>query len=550
MPMSLPTQNHKDVKALIKSLTKSQKKYIKLYSRVQTGEKCYIFIFDFYNNRIKNSDEALKKALIKANLLTVKIKDPDAFIRASKTYTYKYIMSVLRLMYEKKGTEEQVAKEHFANAKIYLEKFGADAAREELNKAFELFKKYENYLCLIDVCRMELNLEQSLGDKASLKKCKIFNKKISVYSELLVLENFFNDLRVQLFIHYRNNARGKHNQDKLQELKNLLNHQLFHEDNAIKSFKTHYAYYMTLAYYSLITNELFDAQQCFKKILEIWQAETHFITEQPNVYTALLSNYLNICTITECLDGRFLDYLNLLAFQKHQTAKDKLNQLQEILFLKLRYYMFLGQFDEAQSIIDEIKLKLDTFVDILPASRKVAFFYNIITFYFIMENFQEASEWIINLDDLEQKSEQRMDLQIRLKYLQLVIQLESGNIDMFKRVGSVSNHIRHKGMLGNLELSIMLYLTKISEAFSKKTRKFQMSLLFAELEKHKREIGEENIAGLGIIEIQTWLESRINNEKMYAVYQANRQKKLQETKSRVKAQEEILISQKIHLSIK
>ena len=141
--MSLPTQNHKDVKDLIKSLTKSQKKYIKLYSRIQAGEKCYIFIFDFYNKRIKNKDEDLKKALQKTTLLTNK-KDPDAFIRASKTYTYKYIMSVLRLMYEKQGTEEQQAKAHFANAKICLDKFGVDAARDELNKAHELFEKYEN----------------------------------------------------------------------------------------------------------------------------------------------------------------------------------------------------------------------------------------------------------------------------------------------------------------------------------------------------------------------------------------------------------------------
>jgi biopolymer transport protein ExbD len=535
MLMTLPAQNHKDVKTLIKSLTKSQKKYIKLYSRIQTGEKCYLFIFDFYNKRIKNNDEDLKKALQKTQYLTEKIKDPDAFIRASKTYTYKYIMSVLRLMCKKQGTEEQRAKEYFTNAKIYLEKFGVDAACEELNKAHLLFKKYENYLCLIDVCRMELNLELSLGDKTSLEKCEVLNQKISSYSELLALDNFFNDLRVQFFIHYRNHSRGKFNQNKLQDLKKLLSQPAFNPENAAKSFKTHSAYYITLGYYSLIANELLDAQQYFKKILEIWQGDTHFITEQPNVYTALLSNYLNICTIAEHLDDKFLDYFNLLAFQKHQSCKDRLNQLQETLFLKLRYHIYLGQFDEAQNIIDEISLKLNTFIDILPASRKVAFFYNIIIFYFIMEKFQEASEWIIKWDKLEQKSEQRIDLQIRLKYFQLIIESELGDIDMFTRVGSVSNHIRHKGMLGKLELLIMRYLIKIAEASSKRTRNHEMKLLFGELEKHKMVIGEKNIGGLGIVEIQTWLESRMKNEKMYSIYQVNRQKKLQKSESYIQA---------------
>ena len=533
--MSLPAKEHKSLKGLIETLEKSEKKYIKLYSKMQKGEKRYIFIFDFYNNRIKNNDENLKKALQKENILTEKVKDPDAFIRSHKKYTYDYIMAVLRLMYEKHGMEEQKAKEYFANAKIYLEKFGPKPASEELKKAHDLFKKYENYTSLIEVSKMELHLEQILEKKTSLENCQVINQQIANYSDLLMLENIFNELRVKFFIHYRNHARGKYNQVKLVELKELLKHQSFNQENAARSFKTHSAYYVTLGYYSLISNEIVDAQSHFEKILDLWKENQHFITEQSNIYTSLLSNYLNICTINENLGDKFLGYLKLLAFQKPQTIKNKLNQLQEILFLKLRYYMSSGQLKEAQLVINEIILKLNSFIDIIPASRRIAFFFNISVFYFIMENFETASEWIKKWERLEEKSMQRIDLQIRWKYLELIMETEfNPNLDIFVRVGSISNHIRHKGMLGKLELLIMRFLIKIKETPFKRERIYQMRLFYAELENYKANLHEENIGGLGITEIQTWLESRMNNKKMYNVYSHNRQGKFQKnTKNQV-----------------
>lgn len=98
---------------LIKSLTKSEKRFFKLHSALQSGEKNYLRIFDAIDKQKAYDEDAIKQQFAR-----------ETFIRhfpSEKNHLYKLILKALRA-YHAESSIGGLLKQHINNIEILFGK--------------------------------------------------------------------------------------------------------------------------------------------------------------------------------------------------------------------------------------------------------------------------------------------------------------------------------------------------------------------------------------------------------------------------------------------
>ena len=98
---------------LIKSLNKSEKRFFKLSSTIQAGDKNYLRIFDFVDKQEEYDEEALKVAF-----------QNETFIKhlpSEKNHLYKLILKSLRSYYSEQSISS-ILKQEIKNIEILYAK--------------------------------------------------------------------------------------------------------------------------------------------------------------------------------------------------------------------------------------------------------------------------------------------------------------------------------------------------------------------------------------------------------------------------------------------
>ncbi|HMN04416.1 MAG TPA: hypothetical protein PKD45_01715 [Flavobacteriales bacterium] len=121
---------------LIKSLTKSEKRFFKLHSSLQSGEKNYLRIFDAVDKQREYDEEAIKKQFAK-----------ETFVRhfpSEKNHLYKLILKALRAFHAESSTTG-VLKQHINNIEILFGKALYEEANKMLQRAKKIARDHERF---------------------------------------------------------------------------------------------------------------------------------------------------------------------------------------------------------------------------------------------------------------------------------------------------------------------------------------------------------------------------------------------------------------------
>ena len=121
---------------LIQSLTKSEKRFFKLHSALQSGEKNYLRIFDAVDKQKAYDEEAIKKQFAK-----------ETFIRhfpSEKNHLYKLVLKALRA-YHAESSVTGVLKQHINNIEILFSKALYAEATKILHRAKKVAADHERF---------------------------------------------------------------------------------------------------------------------------------------------------------------------------------------------------------------------------------------------------------------------------------------------------------------------------------------------------------------------------------------------------------------------
>lgn len=164
---------------LIKSLSKSEKRFFKLNSSLQSGDKNYLKIFDFIEKQ-KNYDEYELKDYFK----------DERFIKhlpSEKNHLYRLILKSLRAYYSDQSVSSQL-KQEIKNIDILYRKALYKECSKFVKRAKNLAREYEKFYYLFEL----INWEKRLLEEAYESGIFTINLDDLIQEEREVLEKLQN----------------------------------------------------------------------------------------------------------------------------------------------------------------------------------------------------------------------------------------------------------------------------------------------------------------------------------------------------------------------
>ena len=514
----MPNNNSDPLFQLIKSLTKAEKRYFKLYVNKSKGtdDTKFLKLFDLID---KQKDYNEDKILEKEN--TIKGQQ----LSNLKAHLYRQILKSLRSI----NTEEDLdirIREMLDHASILYNKCLYDQCLKMLEKAKQTAEKYEKNLLLLEITEFEKRLvtrfiRSNIEDKVS---CLI--KASSQITEKISNINSFSNLTIKLYSFYLKIGFLRNNKDF--ELVNSFLYStlpVFQEDKL--SFDEKMFLYNSFVGYYFFIQDFERGHEYAKKWVNLFEENSHLKASKIEMYIRALNNLL----VSQSKLHKYDEFI--ISIQKLDLIKEieelKLTENVRLLLFKytathkINRYFMLGEFTEGSQIIPEIAKSLEEFEHLLDTHYITIFYYKFACMYFGEDNYHQVIYWlnkIINMKDVDLRS----DIHSFARILNLISHYELGNIDLVDYyIRSTYRFLIKKNDLHLFQKIIMRFLRKLSSI----TRD-QLIDAFKDLREQLLPLNDKFYERRPFIyfDIISWLESKIENHKIQEIIKEKVQRKI------------------------
>ena len=407
---------------LIKSLSKAEKRYFKVYTSKQAGDKNnHQILFD----AVDKQDE-YDEALMKKNL-----KNP-ALVKAlpiAKTRLYDVILRALDSYHSNSSIDAQL-KRTLHCAEILYKKGLYEQSQKLLDGAKKLAYKYDKHTSLLEIFMWEkLLIEkdnyENIGDE-ELEAMMLENTRIT---KMIEVYNDFWGIKSRLFNIL--NKRGKaRTEEGLTKLKSIIDDTLLNREAEHIFYQSEYLYNHIYSAYYFGVGDYANSFKYLKANVDHIEATLDKFQEEPNIYFSILTNIVYVASQLKDFKAVFF-YLKKLRGLP-ETMEIKNNEDLEIkLFssansIELTIYFLTGEFEKGLEIIPQIEAGLILYENQLNSVRKAFFYFNIAIIYFGAKKYNDALKWtnrLLNDIDISKS----LDIYCFGQLLNLLIHIELNN---------------------------------------------------------------------------------------------------------------------------
>ena len=490
---------------LIKSLTKSEKRFFKLNSSLQTGEKNYLKIFDYVEKQKKYDEEELKKHF-----------KGETFVKhlpSEKNHLYKLLLKSLRSYYSDRTVSSQL-KQEIKNVEILYKKALYKECNKFVKRAKAVAEKYEKFYYLFEL----INWEKKLLEEAY--ESGIFSKDLDklIEEETLVIEKLRNLAEYHILyskINYIFRSGGfTRNEKERKVVAEIADYHLIKGKNtAISTRATTICYYIKgLCAASIRDYE--DALVNFKKSKSVMDAHPHIKDDLQTRYIHTLS-FLMTCYIdTHKFDRaeEVVQQLKALETKKPYSSLDASVRLFTSIYIgQMQLYNRQGEFMKTLNLIPKIEAKTAEYGDKVNKEKLLLFTYNTAYAYFGIGEYRKALKYINEvLNDNEKML--RQDIYSFARIFNLVIHFELNNYDFLEYdMKSTARYLNKQDKDYKVEQLFMRQMRTLARADGPDRKKL-FKKFRSELEDLLK-IDRENVI-LEYFDLRAWINSKIEGNNL------------------------------------
>ena len=481
----------------IQSLTKSEKRYFRMYANLQSSNQPqnYLRIFDLLAAQTVYDKEALQKALVGEKILER--------LSSEKNYLFRVLLKSMRAFHAANSTRGKI-RGWIQDAVFLYDKSVYPASAKLFKKARLKAIELEDDLILIEILAWESKLaklihKKDLGQELSriIREGEFAANRLQRTQDLHRLYN-----RCILTVYLGNKARETKAKTTLQEITNAS--ALQYEP---RGFEARHLFFQIQSLNHQLTGDYEAAYQSQSRLVMLW--ENHEIQQKasPTRYKQVLSNTVQLCLNLKRL-GDIPPLMAQVRKYPSESVHDEIQVEQITLFNELLYYLNVGDFESLQQLIPEIKTWLLHYGELISESRKIAFISNLALYFFLADRPKEALEWAHRTMDLG-KSAQRMDIQYFARIMHLLLHFELGNYKLLEYLTrSTYRYLYRQGTLYNFERAILSHLRKLLALPPEEEKRANLSEMAHELSL----MAEDPLVSEapGVEEVLIWVHSKCN----------------------------------------
>lgn len=492
---------------LIKSLTKSEKRYFKVQiSGSGNGDdKKIIQLFD----EINNQDEFDEEKILERNIGFKKEQ-----LSNLKAYLYQKILQSIRQYNASKIPEIRI-REQIDYAHILFNKRNYDQGLECLKNAKKLAQEFDQLELLLDIINMEKSAIMPTIDNSNnvAKIDKIIAEVEQINSKINKI-NSFSNLAIKLNSLYTKSGYIK-DENELLTIKELFyTHLPFYKESELSLSEKIHLYKLHIGFNFYIQD--FESGYIFsKKLVETLENSPSYLKKDLANYTKSLNTLLaaqyKLSKYKEFI-FTFDKFKKLLASQTGE-----INENLKITFEKYYYtheinrYFMLGEFNAGiNNLLDDKENRLINLVKILDKHSQLIFQYKIACMYVGASDYRNALKWLNEIINISEDS-LREDIHCFTRMLNLICHYELGNFDVINYyIRSTYRFLLKKDDLHQFQKSILNFLRTLTRIPNKEELKLKFSGLKDQLLPLENSRYEKR--AFVYFDIISWLESKIQEK--------------------------------------
>lgn len=477
---------------LIKSLTKSEKRFIKLNAQMHKGDKVYLTLMDAIAKQ-KDYDE---------DELLIMFKNED-FIKqfsVAKNYLQNFILKQLRQYYS--GLRASIeCKNLLIDIEILFWKGQYKLAEKIIAKTEKIAIQYELFLILEELSYWNERIYSALLklDKNSVKNTKEkHHDNLKKYLNILDYEELRN--QTVLLIKQSEVIRDK---KELNEYNKLLNNPLLKDK---KNAQSYYALYMYNVLNSVLQRVIGNVDESAKyrdDLLALIESNPYLIKENPIQYTAAIHNILKETLIEKDFE-KFEEYLAKLKGLDLKMPHEKANVFSKLCIFELRYFISHNEHKKAIDFIENTVVEFGDVNSILNKEHSFLLNYHATQAYFYLEDYNIALKWMNKVIN-EPSKDLRIDVRASAYVFNILIHYELDNLEILPYLVKSTLHFFKSHKL-NRKID-EFFISMLKSIPSKKNRKDLVQ--FLELKKVEISKIKENSIAVLDLNYMEWIDSKI-----------------------------------------
>ncbi len=486
---------------LIKSLSKSEKRFFKLSSSLQTGDKNYLKIFDAIEKQSAYDEAALKNQFKKETFVN--------HFPSEKNHLYKLILKSLR-NYHSDNSINSILKQEIKNVEILHNKALFKECNKFLNRAKKQAIENEKFYFLFELISWEkLLLEEAFEDgQFSTDLDMLIEEEQGVIAKLQNLAEY-HVLYSKINYVFRSEGFSRSAED-IRIVKEIEEHPLIKGKNTALSKRAATICYYTQGFCAMANSDTELALQKFRRVKTI-------LDERPKLKKDLAKRYVKtISKIISChidlgeVDKAWeqISELRALVQTKNFRSIDLRVKVFKICTIsELQLLSRNGEFKKALEVVENSLDELGKLEDRLRKEQLLEFYYHIAYIYFGNGQYNKALFWINKvLNDNENTL--RKDLFSYARLFNLVIHYELENYDLLEYITkSTQRYLVRRQRDYNLEKLVIDHLRKLIRDSKSKDRMTKYKEFLEDLTLNTTEPEDQIV--YKYFDFGAWLKSKI-----------------------------------------
>ncbi len=493
---------------LIKSLSKSEKRFFKIYStrHVIGDQNKYVQLFDAIDKqKIYNEKNIVKK-----------FKDEKFAKRLSvaKAYVYELILKSMNVYHGQNSVEAQL-RDLLGNIHFLYQKAMHDQALKLVNKAQKQALLYDMLTFMPEILRWQKKIMEVKF--YTQKKEKDLFELAEHYHNILEQLNTINDYwLLQARLYYRQYHKGivLQNQEELAELAKMLENPLIQEAEKATTYEAKLLRYKFLSTYYFLLRDFPNCYQHSKGLIELLESRPKWLQMNLLLYVNSVNNLLNMTAMLGKNEER-AHYIDRLREMMHSKQLKKSESLQIKLFQAYYYHLMTlsinqAAFADGMTFIYEMEKGLQQFKDKMDPMGSVMLCFYGFHICFGAEKYSYAYEWLQQIL-ANPTTEIRRDIYYFAKILSLITAYELQNTTLLRQqILSTYRFLHQQAYLKKFEQIGIRFLRQLHQNTSVE----ELKQLFVQLQHQFKELVKDNLERkvFAYFDFILWLQSKLNNQ--------------------------------------
>jgi hypothetical protein len=501
-----------DLHQLIHSMTATERRYFRLFSRLQDPgtEWNYLRLFDALLAQEEYDEEAIKKEVF-----------PDSRIAKNlaveKHYLYDQLLKCLQQFHTRKRKEWQV-RERLNGVILLMERELIEPAWNLLKRVKKGAKKYDLPLVALQAHMLETRLLKMRNRKMMARE--VVGLEVRGYHLLkrindeIAMSSIYDRFSVEM----HRGFSQRNEKERREVFASFREEPLVISSPQGSSFQTRILRLQMLASMAYRTNDTALAYIRFNEIRALWEEYPERIRAYPLRYLRVLGNCLTGCR--DAGEHAMIPAIlqRIREFRKKHRLHEGLEVARELQF-EMMYFTDMGQLEEAARCGEQLMGRIGEDPEKFPANWLYPAAFNICIVFFLGGQFRQslrAASFILNLGSTDKWESVLLSVQL----LRLMIHFELGNLDLLEYL------VRNAGLQFRKKRSGYRFAREVLKMMKDLLKDASPSSQIVVLNRyqHSLKVAEEGWT-VGFEEIMYWIGSRISGIPIREIAQSEMRKR-------------------------